>query len=61
MSQCLLIQVILGGGRQYMFPRTVQDPEYPTYKGDRKDGQNLVDEWMKNKTVNGPSNCNTFF
>ncbi|XP_078114262.1 intestinal-type alkaline phosphatase [Sander vitreus] len=43
------INVILGGGRQYMFPRTVIDPEYPTYKGDRKDGQNLVDEWMKNK------------
>lgn len=43
------INVILGGGRQYMFPRTMQDPEYPSYKGDRDDGQNLVEEWIKNK------------
>ncbi|XP_051231893.1 intestinal-type alkaline phosphatase [Dicentrarchus labrax] len=43
------INVILGGGRQYMFPKTMQDPEYPTYKGDRSDGQNLVLEWIKNK------------
>ncbi|XP_070764463.1 intestinal-type alkaline phosphatase [Enoplosus armatus] len=43
------INVILGGGRQYMFPRDMQDPEYPTYRGDRSDGQNLVVEWMKNK------------
>ncbi|XP_034386954.1 intestinal-type alkaline phosphatase-like [Cyclopterus lumpus] len=43
------INVILGGGRQYMFPRTTPDPEYPTYKGDRNDGQNLVAEWLKNK------------
>ncbi|KAM7409573.1 hypothetical protein PAMA_001182 [Pampus argenteus] len=43
------IDVILGGGRQYMFPSTVRDPEYPSEVGVRKDGQNLVDEWMKNK------------
>uniref|UniRef100_A0A673CRK8 alkaline phosphatase n=1 Tax=Sphaeramia orbicularis TaxID=375764 RepID=A0A673CRK8_9TELE len=43
------IDVILGGGRQYMFPRTMQDPEYPKYTGDRDDGQNLVVEWLKNK------------
>ncbi|GAA6219808.1 alkaline phosphatase-like [Lates japonicus] len=43
------INVILGGGRQYMFPREMQDPEYPTYTGDRLDGQNLVLEWIKNK------------
>ncbi|XP_062279946.1 alkaline phosphatase-like [Scomber scombrus] len=43
------INVILGGGRQYMFPTTVQDPEYPTYKGSRNDGQDLVKEWLKNK------------
>ncbi|KAG7217535.1 hypothetical protein INR49_021462 [Caranx melampygus] len=44
------INVILGGGRQYMFPKDKQDPEYPKYTGDRNDGQNLVAEWMKNKT-----------
>ncbi|XP_053177899.1 alkaline phosphatase-like [Scomber japonicus] len=43
------INVILGGGRQYMFPTTVQDPEYPTVKGSRIDGQDLVQEWLKNK------------
>ncbi|XP_034738308.1 intestinal-type alkaline phosphatase [Etheostoma cragini] len=43
------INVILGGGRRYMFPKTVMDPEYPTQKGGRSDGQNLVEEWRKNK------------
>uniref|UniRef100_A0A4W6D7Y0 alkaline phosphatase n=1 Tax=Lates calcarifer TaxID=8187 RepID=A0A4W6D7Y0_LATCA len=43
------INVILGGGRQYMFPQEMQDPEYPTYTGGRLDGQNLVLEWIKNK------------
>ncbi|XP_068563241.1 intestinal-type alkaline phosphatase-like [Cebidichthys violaceus] len=43
------IDVILGGGRQYMFSTATQDPEYPSYKGDRNDGQNLVAEWLKNK------------
>ncbi|XP_045906616.1 intestinal-type alkaline phosphatase-like [Micropterus dolomieu] len=43
------INVILGGGRQYMFSRDTTDPEYPTFKGVRKDGQNLVMEWLKNK------------
>ncbi|XP_037626473.1 intestinal-type alkaline phosphatase-like [Sebastes umbrosus] len=46
------INVILGGGRQYMFPRDVADPEYPensAYRGDRDDGKNLVTEWLKNK------------
>lgn len=43
------IDVILGGGRQYMFPKTVKDPEYPTRTGSRNDGQDLVAEWIKNK------------
>lgn len=34
-----------------MFPRNTKDPEYPTITGDRNDGRNLVEEWMKNKTV----------
>lgn len=50
--QSLSTQVILGGGRKYMFPRTEKDPEYPPEKGDRKDGLNLLTEWAKNKTVN---------
>lgn len=43
------INVVLGGGRQYMFPRTTHDPEYPSYTGDRNDGRNLVEMWLKNK------------
>ncbi|XP_047444343.1 alkaline phosphatase-like [Mugil cephalus] len=43
------INVILGGGRQYMFPKTKTDPEYPTSKGGRNDGQDLTLEWLKNK------------
>ncbi|KAK7889806.1 hypothetical protein WMY93_025366 [Mugilogobius chulae] len=43
------INVILGGGRQYMFPTNVQDPEYPTTMGGRKDGRNLITEWLQNK------------
>ncbi|XP_041647650.1 intestinal-type alkaline phosphatase [Cheilinus undulatus] len=43
------INVVLGGGRQYMFPKTMKDPEYASFTGDRNDGQNLVAEWLKNK------------
>ncbi|XP_056132439.1 intestinal-type alkaline phosphatase [Lampris incognitus] len=43
------INVILGGGRQYMFPRTTADPEYPDIKGSRNDGVDLTKEWLKNK------------
>uniref|UniRef100_A0A3Q3WFU6 alkaline phosphatase n=1 Tax=Mola mola TaxID=94237 RepID=A0A3Q3WFU6_MOLML len=43
------INVILGGGRQYMFPKNMQDPEYPSSKGNRNDGINLVVDWLQNK------------
>ena len=38
-------EVILGGGRSYFTPRTLQDPEYPTQGGRRTDGRNLTAEW----------------
>ncbi|NXV29072.1 PPBI phosphatase, partial [Rissa tridactyla] len=44
------INVILGGGRKYMTPAGTPDPEYPTYpseKGIREDGNNLIDMWLK--------------
>lgn len=44
-------KVILGGGRQYMLPKETTDPEYPSNTGVRKDKINLIDEWLKNKTV----------
>lgn len=53
------IDVILGGGRKYMFPENVTDPEYPTHAdsaGMRKDGRNLVSEW-----INGKKNVNYVF
>ncbi|XP_026201651.1 alkaline phosphatase, intestinal, tandem duplicate 2 [Anabas testudineus] len=43
------IDVILGGGRQYMFPKNIQDPEYPSSKGSRNDGQDLVSQWHSTK------------
>ncbi|XP_060934429.1 intestinal-type alkaline phosphatase [Limanda limanda] len=43
------IDVILGGGRQYMFPENFRDPEYLRNNGTRLDGQNLVSEWLKDK------------
>ncbi|KAK5602760.1 hypothetical protein CRENBAI_026665 [Crenichthys baileyi] len=49
------IDVIMGGGRKYMYPKNMPDVEYPTqskHNGTRKDGRNLVEEWsnkMKNE------------
>uniref|UniRef100_A0A8C0ZUH4 Alkaline phosphatase n=1 Tax=Castor canadensis TaxID=51338 RepID=A0A8C0ZUH4_CASCN len=43
------IDVILGGGRKFMFPKGTPDPEYPTdttQEGTRLDGRNLVQEWL---------------
>lgn len=42
------IDVIMGGGRKYMFPKNTSDVEYPGEKkhsGTRKDGRDLVQEW----------------
>uniref|UniRef100_A0A673LTG8 alkaline phosphatase n=1 Tax=Sinocyclocheilus rhinocerous TaxID=307959 RepID=A0A673LTG8_9TELE len=41
--------VILGGGRQYMFPNETVDPEYSTFTGSRQDKTNLVDVWLRSK------------
>ncbi|KAM6963050.1 intestinal-type alkaline phosphatase [Aplochiton taeniatus] len=43
------INVILGGGRKYMFPKETQDPEYPSQKGERNDKTDLTATWLKNK------------
>uniref|UniRef100_A0A8C3VUG1 alkaline phosphatase n=1 Tax=Catagonus wagneri TaxID=51154 RepID=A0A8C3VUG1_9CETA len=43
------IDVILGGGRKYMFPEGTPDPEYPddaSQNGVRRDTRNLVQEWQ---------------
>ncbi|XP_038039473.2 intestinal-type alkaline phosphatase [Anas platyrhynchos] len=46
------INVILGGGRVYMAPRGTPDPEYPedpAQNGTRRDGRDLVAEWLSTK------------
>ncbi|XP_052049495.1 intestinal-type alkaline phosphatase [Apodemus sylvaticus] len=46
------INVILGGGRKYMFPAGTPDPEYPNdvnETGTRLDGKNLVQEWLSKR------------
>lgn len=42
------LEVALGGGRSYFMPNTLNDPEYPTQKGRRKDGRDLTLEWTSN-------------
>uniref|UniRef100_A0ABM5EK38 Alkaline phosphatase n=2 Tax=Pogona vitticeps TaxID=103695 RepID=A0ABM5EK38_9SAUR len=46
------IEVIMGGGRKYMFPKNTSDVEYPSedkYRGTRLDGRNLIEEWRQRK------------
>uniref|UniRef100_A0A8D1MIA2 alkaline phosphatase n=1 Tax=Sus scrofa TaxID=9823 RepID=A0A8D1MIA2_PIG len=54
------IDVILGGGRKYMFPEGTPDPEYPDnprQNGVRKDKRNLVQEWQDKHQVTGAQGC----
>lgn len=50
-SSCLVaFQVVMGGGRKYMFPKNTSDVEFPDaakHSGTRKDGRSLVKEWME--------------
>ncbi|XP_031757355.1 alkaline phosphatase, intestinal, gene 2 isoform X1 [Xenopus tropicalis] len=46
------IDVILGGGRAYMYPAGTPDPEYPGSSADRglrRDGLNLTDIWLSKR------------
>lgn len=39
----------MGGGRKFLTPKNMSDVEYPTqakHNGTRKDGRNLVQEWI---------------
>lgn len=40
-------EVAFGGGRSKFLPSTVSDPEYTDKKGDRSDGRDLTQEWIK--------------
>uniref|UniRef100_F7EGD2 Alkaline phosphatase n=1 Tax=Monodelphis domestica TaxID=13616 RepID=F7EGD2_MONDO len=49
------IEVIMGGGRKYMFPKNTTDVEYgddPKARGTRLDGQVLIDVWKGKKPRN---------
>ncbi len=41
------LEVAIGGGRTKFLPNSINDPEYPNVKGERLDGRNLTDEWLK--------------
>ncbi|XP_067850734.1 alkaline phosphatase, tissue-nonspecific isozyme-like [Heptranchias perlo] len=46
------IEVIMGGGRKYMTPKSTKDPEYRNAahaEGIRLDGINLIDKWIETK------------
>jgi alkaline phosphatase len=40
------IEVVMGGGREVMTDTATPDPEYPTRNGRRRDGRNLINEWL---------------
>jgi len=41
------LEVVLGGGREYLMATTQADPEYPGKSGLRRDGRNLIEEWTR--------------
>jgi alkaline phosphatase len=43
-------EVAMGGGRQYFLPVTASDPEAPAEHGSRKDGRDLVAEWLAKRS-----------
>jgi len=45
--------VFLGGGRRHFRPDTVPDEEEPESMGRRRDGRNLIDEWVEGMSENG--------
>ncbi|XP_073426267.1 alkaline phosphatase-like [Dendrobates tinctorius] len=55
MSNVPDIEVIMGGGRKYMFPKNTPDVEYPSDEkanGTRQDGMNLTKVWREKKPSN---------
>lgn len=47
-----VLQVIMGGGRKYMYPKNTSDVEYPDdekSRGTRLDNRNLIQVWKEKK------------
>lgn len=40
------LEVVMGGGRSNLLPKTQNDPEYPNIKGKRNDGRDLIQEFQ---------------
>lgn len=45
MTSQFVLQVIMGGGRSYLTPANVQDPETGQF-GSRRDDKNLIEHWL---------------
>jgi alkaline phosphatase len=43
------LDVVLGGGRSKFLPRATADPEDASQTGERKDGRNLINEWLQQR------------
>ncbi len=43
------LEVALGGGRAKFLPTTQRDPEYPAKNGERRDGRDLTEEWLRGR------------
>ena len=44
------VDVAFGGGRSKFLPETKQDPEYSNQNGERQDGRDLTEEWVKKRS-----------
>ena len=40
------MEVVFAGGRRELMHQNQTDPEYPDKKGDRRDGKDLIQEWL---------------
>ena len=40
-------EVVLGGGRESFLPESARDPEYAGWSGKRRDGRDLISEWLQ--------------
>lgn len=43
------LKVAMGGGRDFFRPTAQADPEYPDKTGTRKDGRDLIQEWLESR------------
>ncbi|CAF4637720.1 unnamed protein product [Rotaria socialis] len=54
------IDLLLGGGRQFFYPTTTFDIEYPSKRGSRIDNRSLIEELWKGKYIWNMTEMNKF-